>query len=65
MWWLQRIVFTLNVLAAVAGPASAAERFALLIGNRGYNAKVGQLKNSRGRLESRVTCVTEKPLPPL
>jgi uncharacterized caspase-like protein len=26
------------------GPASAAERFALLIGNQGYNAKVGQLK---------------------
>jgi formylglycine-generating enzyme required for sulfatase activity/uncharacterized caspase-like protein len=32
-------------LAIVAGPACAAERLALLIGNQSYNAKVGPLQN--------------------
>jgi uncharacterized caspase-like protein len=45
MWWLQRIVFTLIVLAAVVGPASAAERLALLIGNQGYSGNVQPLKS--------------------
>jgi uncharacterized caspase-like protein len=45
MRWLVRVFLALIVWPTVAGPASAAERFALLIGNQGYNAKVGQLKN--------------------
>ncbi len=45
MKWFERVAVALIVLAMVAGPAMAAERLALLIGNQSYNAKVGPLQN--------------------
>ena len=47
MRWVERAAGALLVLAIVAGPACAAERLALLIGNESYNDKVGPLKNPR------------------
>jgi uncharacterized protein DUF6384/caspase domain-containing protein len=45
MGWIGRATCALLVLAIMAGPAYAAERLALLIGNESYDAKVGPLKN--------------------
>jgi hypothetical protein len=42
---MMRIAITLLVLTLVPSAAGAAGRFALLIGNQGYSAKVGPLKN--------------------
>ena len=47
MGCIERAVGALLVLAIIAGPACAAERLALLIGNESYDAKVGPLKNPR------------------
>jgi uncharacterized caspase-like protein len=45
MWWFVRAVLALIVLATVAGPASAAERFALLIGNEACSPAIRALAN--------------------
>ena len=45
MRWFERIIAALIFWAIVAGPACAADRLALLIGNQSYNAKVGPLQN--------------------
>ena len=45
MGWVERAAGALLVLVVIAGPALAAERLALLIGNERYNANVGPLKN--------------------
>jgi uncharacterized caspase-like protein len=45
MRWSDRVTIALIVLVAVAAPASAAERFALLIGNQAYSGNVQPLKS--------------------